>query len=322
VAIVLVTGGAGFIGREIVHQLFTAGHHIVVVDKGTYAARLDLLAPYRDRVRIINDDVRQLDFLHSADVVFHLAAESHVDNSITDASKFVESNIGGTYRLLELIRGQRPHDRPTLIHVSTDEVYGDVAPDVESIEEDVLQPSSPYSASKAAADMLVMAWQRTYDLKARIVRPSNCYGHSQYPEKLIPKAIRSWQLGKRMTIHGDGTQTRSWLAVEDCARALIAVWEKGQDGEVYNVPGNTETSVRSVVKRIQHLCAERDGGEYAAATLRGYNVPRFGCERPGGDRRYRVNGDRLRKLGWEPTGNLLRDLDGIVKLELELGVRV
>jgi dTDP-glucose 4,6-dehydratase len=314
VSVCLVTGGAGFIGREVVHRLFTAGHHIVVVDKGTYAARLDLLAPYRDRVRVINDDVRQLDFLHSADVVFHLAAESHVDNSITDASKFVESNIGGTYRLLELIRGLRPHDRPTLIHVSTDEVYGDVGPDVESIEEDVLQPSSPYSASKAAADMLVMAWQRTYDLKARIVRPSNCYGHSQYPEKLIPKTIRSWQLGKRMTIHGDGMQTRSWLAVEDCAKALIAVWEKGQDGEVYNVPGNTETSVRSVVKRIQHLCAERGFGRH--------QEPRWGCERPGGDRRYRVNGDRLRKLGWEPTGDLLRDLDGIVKLELELGVRV
>jgi dTDP-glucose 4,6-dehydratase len=313
-SICLVTGGAGFLGRELVHQLFAAGHHIVVIDKGTYAARFDLLHPYRDRMRLVEQDVRDMDFLFGADVIFNLAAESHVDCSITDPGKFLDNNVGATFRLLELLRGLREHERPALIHVSTDEVYGSVPDDHFSFEEDALYPSSPYSASKAAADHFVSAYATTYGVKSRIVRPSNLYGHSQYPEKLIPKAIRSWQLGKRMTIHGDGTQTRSWLAVEDCAKALIAIWERGQDGEVYNVPGNTETSVRSVVKRIQHLCAERGFGRH--------QEPRWGCERPGGDRRYRVNGDRLRKLGWEPTGNLLRDLDGIVKLELELGVRV
>lgn len=315
--VALVTGGAGFIGRELVHQLYQRGHYITVIDKGTYAARMDMLLPYRDRLRLVERDVGDADFLYGSDVVFHLAAESHVDNSITDARKFIESNVAGTYNLLELIRGQRPHDRPTLIHVSTDEVYGDVGEEEESLEEDPLRPSSPYSASKAAADCLVMAWARTYGLKARIVRPSNCYGIGQYPEKLIPKTIRSWQLKKRMTVHGDGTQTRSWLHVEDCARALLRVWDQGQDGEVYNIPGDTEVSVRSVVAKIYDICATLEKLESGPLL-----TIQWGCERPGGDRRYRVNGDRLRKLGWEPKGNLLRDLPGIVRAELELGVRV
>jgi dTDP-glucose 4,6-dehydratase len=123
------------------------------------------------------------------------------------------------------------------------------------MEEDRLLPSSPYAASKAAADMLVMAWARTYGVRARIVRPSNCYGVGQYPEKLIPKTVRSYLTAKAMTIHGDGTQTRSWLAVEDCARALRWVWDQGEDGEVYNIPGNSEVSVRSLVKRINEICS-------------------------------------------------------------------
>jgi dTDP-glucose 4,6-dehydratase len=316
VAIALVTGGAGFIGRELVSRLYERGHHIIVVDKGTYAARFDLLGPYRDRLRIVEADVLDLDSLYGADVVFHLAAESHVDNSITDAGKFVRTNVGGTYRLLELIRGQRPHDRPTLVHVSTDEVYGDIPEGWTSREDDRLEPSSPYSASKAAADMLVMAWGRTHGLRSRIVRPSNCYGLWQYPEKLIPKTIRSWQMGKRMTIHGDGTQTRSWLAVEDCARALLTVWERGKDGEIYDVPGNAEVSVRSVVEKVQRVCQGHSGDQWRA------DSPLWGCERPGGDRRYRVDGSQLRRLGWEPRGDFLRDLEGIVRAELAEPVRI
>jgi dTDP-glucose 4,6-dehydratase len=309
VGIALVTGGAGFIGRELVSRLYERGHHIVVVDKGTYAARFDLLAPYRDRLRLIEQDASDLDHLYGCDVLFHLAAESHVDNSITDARKFVETNVGATYKVLELIRGQRPHDRPTLIHVSTDEVYGDLEDDPASTEFDPLWPSNPYSASKAAGDMLVLAWQRTYGLRARIVRPSNCYGIYQYPEKLIPKTIRSWQMGRPMTVHGDGSQTRSWLAVEDCARALLTIWGQGQDGGIYNIPGNCEASVRSVVRRVMELC----GGE----PKMDYN-----CERPGGDLRYRVDGKRLQALGWTHRGNLWRDLPAIVRAELDQGIHL
>lgn len=311
----MVTGGAGFIGRELVHQLYLRGHHIIVVDKGTYAARPDLLEPYRDRTRIIECDVSDLSHFYGSDVVFHLAAETHVDNSIDDAARFIESNVLGTFRLLELVRGLRPHDRPTFIHVSTDEVYGDVAGAYESRECDLLLPSSPYSASKAAADQLVMAWQRTYGLKARIVRPSNCYGFGQYPEKLIPKTIRYWQLGRAMTIHGDGSQSRMWLSVEDCARALLSVWANGLDGGVYNVPGNCEMGVRMVVERLQSLCEARSPSGRAP-------VARFGCERPGGDRRYRVDGGMLGLLGWRPEGDFPRDLEEIVRQELEQGVKL
>lgn len=315
-SIALVTGCAGFIGREVVHQLYLKGHYIVGIDKETYAARPDLLAPYTARLTYHNLDVSELEHLYGADVVFHLAAESHVDNSITDAAKFIATNVGGTHRLLELVRGQRPHDRPTLIHVSTDEVYGDVAQDYESLESDVLLPSSPYSASKAASDMLVLAWQRTYGLKARIVRPSNCYGPHQYPEKLIPKTVRSCLLGQRMTVHGDGSQTRMWLSVDDCARALLQVWNWGQDGEIYNVPGNCEASVRMVVECVQRRFKTLSG------PLTSIQTPQWNCERPGGDRRYRVNGDLLRRLGWVPQGDFFRDLEQIVAQEIDTGIKI
>jgi dTDP-glucose 4,6-dehydratase len=154
-----------------------------------------------------------------------------------------------------------------------------------------------------------MAWQRTYGLKARIVRASNCYGSEQYPEKLIPKTIRSWQLGKRMTIHGDGSQTRMWLHVEDCARALIKVWEMGQDGEAYNVPGGMEMSVRDVVDAIHGICSDLCPGRVIPP-------PQWGCERPGGDRRYRVNGDMMAKMDWIPTRKICDDLPGLVETEL------
>jgi dTDP-glucose 4,6-dehydratase len=310
----MVTGCAGFIGRTLTEQLIAQGHLVIGVDKLTYASRRDLL-PNTDRFRLVESDVRDLDRLYAVDVVFHLAAESHVDNSIDDSGRFLDTNILGTYALLERIRGLRAHDRPTFVHVSSDETYGDVPEDWSSKENDILLPSSPYSASKAAADMLVLAWQRTYGLKARIVRPSNCYGPSQYPEKLIPKTIRSYQLGKRMTIHGDGSQTRMWLHVEDCARALIRVWEMGQDGEVYNVPGDTEASVREVVNALQSLCAEQTPGVPCP-------MPQWGCERPGGDRRYRVDGTLLRKLGWENTRSFFASLPEIVASELAEGVRL
>lgn len=311
-SIVLVTGAAGFIGREVVHQLFGLDHYVVAVDRETYASRPDLLRPYRDRMRYIRADVRDLDNLFDADCVMHLAAESHVDNSITNGRAFIETNVGGTFHLLELIRAARPHNRPLLVHVSTDEVYGDVPDEWASKENDPLIPSSPYSATKAAADMLVMAWARTYDIRARIVRPSNCYGEGQHPEKLIPKIIRAAVLGRAMTIHGDGTQTRSWLHVEDCARALIAVWKQGMDGEIYNIPGNAEISVRAVVERVQRL--------YRDQSMVKPQEPKYGCERPGGDRRYRVDGSLLARLGWEPKGNFAQDLERIVRAEIDAGV--
>jgi dTDP-glucose 4,6-dehydratase len=310
----LVTGCAGFIGRVLVEQLLARGDYVVGVDSLTYAARPDLL-PNAGHFRFVEQDIRDLDHLHGADVLFNLAAETHVDNGNSDPEKFIDTNVGGTFHLLELIRGRRAHERPLFVQMGTDEVYGSVPEEWSSKECDVLLPSSPYSASKAAADQLVMGWGTTYGLHTRIMRGSNCYGSEQYPEKLIPKTIRSWQLGKRMTIHGDGSQTRMWLHVEDCARALIKVWEMGQDGEVYNVPGDAEVSVRMVVEALQGLCAEQSPGVACP-------MPLWGCERPGGDRRYRVDGTLLKRLGWEPTRSFFASLPEIVASELAAGVRL
>lgn len=313
-AVAVVTGCAGFIGRPLVRRLLEDGHYVVGMDSLTYAARVEDLWTSHPNFKLIVQDIRQIEHLHHADVVFHLAAETHVSNSIDDSRRFIDTNVLGTYALLERIRGQRAHNRPTLIHVSTDEVYGDVPEEWSSTERDDLCPSSPYSASKASADMLVLAWQRTYDLKARVVRPSNCYGFGQYHEKLIPKTVRSAKLGKRMTVHGDGSQTRMWLSVADCVTALVRVWEGGQDGDIYNVPGNAEISVRSVVGRIHDL--------YARATGQRPQEPLWGCDRPGGDRRYRVDGAVLQRLGWAPQGAFLTDLTEIVEQEVGLGVRI
>lgn len=313
-SVVLVTGCAGFIGRVLVEQLLAKGHYVIGVDKETYAARCDLLPTRGDRFRLIRCDIAELTHLYGADALFHLAAESHVDNSISDARRFVETNVGGTHHLLELIRGARPHDQPTLIHVSTDETFGDVPEGYTSREDDPINPSSPYSASKAAADCLVQGWSRTYGLRSRIVKPSNCYGPSQYPEKLIPKTIRYAQLGRAMTVHGQGDQTRMWLSVEDCARALLQVWAFGEDGITYTVPGNEERSVRWVIAEIHRTYTEVTGNQP--------HEPKWGCERPGGDRAYRVDGELIRRLGWAPNGRFTDDLRQIVRLELEQGVRI
>lgn len=312
--IVLITGGYGFIGRELVLQLWQRGDHVVVVDAGTYAARPDLL-PDLPRLTKINADIQDLDHLYGADAVIHCAAETHVCNSISDATTFMRTNIGGTFRLLEIIRARRSYERPLLLNISTDEVFGEVTEGGISTEGDRFLPSSPYSASKAAAEMLTMAWARTYGLRVRTVRPSNCYGPGQYPEKLIPKVIRCLQLGRDIPIHGDGTQTRNWLHVEDCARAILTVLDKGQDSETYNIPGNTEASVREIVEA---LVTGYEGQSRRPAP----SLLSLGQERPGGDTRYCVSGDKIAGLGWVARGNLWRDLPTLLQHELDLGVQV
>lgn len=311
--IVLVTGGYGFLGREVIAQLWQRSDHIVVVDAMTYAARPDLL-PDVTCITHVEKNILELDHLYGADAIIHCAAETHVDNSLDDAKKFIHTNVIGTFHLLELIRAKRPYERPLLLNVSTDEVYGDVT-DGDSVESDALVPSSPYAASKAAAEMLTVAWARTYGLRVRTVRASNLYGTGQYPEKLIPKVIRCLQLGRDIPIHGDGTQARYWLRVGDCARAILAVLDKGQDGEAYNIPGNTEASVRSVVARLVRSYEEQVGRP-APSLLSLWQ------ERPGGDTRYRVDGSKIQGLGWSPLGDLWYDLPELLRHELDVGVQV
>jgi len=292
--LVIVTGALGFVGRQVVSQLLARGDRVYVVDAQTYAADKSLIAQWG--VTYSKGDIADLMRLPEADALINLAAETHVDNSIRDARVFGRSNVLGVQNLLELCRGKELP--PRFIQISTDEVYGDVDGADESFP---LKPSSPYAASKASADLWIQAYGRTYDLPYCILRPSNCYGPHQYPEKLIPKAVRNTWLGRPMPLHAGGTPVRSWLAVEDCARAILAVLDKGENQGIYNVEGNTLASVVEVLGAIaKHL-----GRETVATPV----------VRPGLDTKYQVTGEPLKALGWKPHGDLWADLPALVEAE-------
>lgn len=302
---VCVTGCAGFLGRYVTRALLERGDFVYGVDALTYAAHPDTMqgwqALYGKRFQFVGRDVRSLERLPDVDAVIHLAAETHVDNSLTDGPRFAAVNVGGTTHMLELVKAKGQHGMPHYIHISTDEVYGTMEGELEAEIFNSLQPSSPYAASKAAADLCVMGWGKTYEIPWTILRPTNCYGEGQYPEKLIPKTIRSVVLGRPMTIHGDGTQTRCWLSADDFVRAVLLVLDRRLQG-IYNIGGNTEASVKEVVERITN----------------GTGVPpQFGFHRPAGDLRYAVNSAHLVNEGWKPTGNLWRDLPALIATERE-----
>lgn len=304
--VVAVTGCAGFLGTHVVEALLARGDYVYGLDALTYAANPEYVVALEERFpqtfRFRVEDICTLDRLvPDVDAIINLAAETHVDNSLQAPERFVRTNVLGTQHLLELVRGKAQYGMPRFVQVSTDEVYGDIS-NGESGEADPLLPSSPYAASKAAADLLVQAWGRTYGLPWNIIRPSNCYGARQYPEKLIPKTVRCAMLGQPMPMHSDGSQVRNWLAAPDLTSAVLCVLDKAPEGEVYNVPGNCEASVAAVVCKV----------------LDGLGKPlayRAGFARPGMDVRYRVNGDKLRALGWEPAGQLWQDLPSLVEGE-------
>jgi dTDP-glucose 4,6-dehydratase len=302
--VICVTGGLGFIGSRVVAKLHRRGDYIYLVDAETYAAGAKFLES--KQLKYIKSDICDLEHLPNVDAIINLAAETHVDNSIMDNERFVHSNVEGVRNLLELCRAKRNYEIPLFVQISTDEVYGDVLQG-STDEQAPLAPSSPYAASKAAADLLVQAWGRTYGVPWRIVRPSNCYGTGQYPEKLIPKAVRCLSLGKPIPIHEGGSAVRSWLWVEDCATAILAVLDKGHNNHIYNVPGNTECSVLQIAKSIVYAF-HGDNANPLDYVERGYT-------RLGLDKRYCVSGAPLLDLGWEPAGSLFTDLPKIVEEE-------
>jgi len=307
--IVAVTGCLGFIGSHVVELLCEHGYRVYGIDSETYAANTNLLDSWRgfsDIFKYQKADICKLKHLPDVDAIINLAAETHVDNSLQDAEGFMRSNFFGVHHLLELVRGKRAYQMPLLLQVSTDEVYGAV-PTGRSAEGDPLRPSSPYSASKAAADLLIAAYAHAFAIPTRVVRPSNCYGPRQHHEKLIPKAIRHLGLQRPIPIHEGGNAVRNWLAVTDCAEAIRTVLEKGKDGETYNVGGNTETSVRGVAMALVEA--------YLGLTVDPCQYLDFGYIRLGLDGRYCVDDTKLRCLGWEPQGNLLRDLPALVDAE-------
>ena len=308
---VAVTGCLGFIGKHLTRMLLTRGDYVLGIDKETYAADLDALAAFQEfaEFKYVKSDIRTLDRLPDVDAVLHLAAETHVDNSIADPTVFAETNYLGTANLLQLLRGKNDYERPTFVHISTDEVYGSVGPERRSVDTDPLRPTSPYSASKAAADLLVQSWGHTYGVGARLVRPSNCYGPGQYPEKLIPKSVRCLSLGRRIPVHSAGVQTRQWLHVEDCAQAILTVLDQGEDGQTYNVAGNTETAVKEIVREVIHAY------HHGFPPIPWTEYVSFSHTRPGMDARYAVDDTPLRALGWQANGNLWKDLPDLVTLE-------
>lgn len=304
---IMVTGAAGFIGKHVTQALLERGDRVYAVDRLDYAADPDSLAILQDRypehLHLRNVDVRSLQRLPDVDTVIHLAASTHVDNSLTEGEDFVANNVGTTAKLLELVRAKSQHGAPHLVHISTDEVYGSIpSGSMPATISDRLRPTSPYAASKAAADMLVQAWHETYRIPYAILRPTNTYGVGQYPEKLIPKTVRCLSMIRPVPIHGNGDQTRCWLDVHDLVQAILLVVDKNLQG-TWNIGGNTEASVIAVVARIAQ--------QLNVST----NLIRMGYERLASDERYSVNDIQLRDFGWEPIGDFWRDLPQLVEAE-------
>jgi len=309
---ILITGGAGFIGSAVIRRAITAGHSVVNVDCLTYAANLTNLAAISDKsnysfekVDICDQDALQRVFeTHQPDTVMHLAAESHVDRSIDGPGAFIQTNVIGTFNLLQIARGYYENlsqERQSLFrfhHVSTDEVYGDLGIDDPAFEETTAyDPSSPYSASKAASDHLVRAWGRTFGLPIVLTNCSNNYGPYQFPEKLIPVVILKALHRQPIPVYGTGENIRDWLYVDDHADALLLVLQKGRLGETYNIGGDNERTNLELVHTLCRLVDERVGDGFFHASL-----ITFVNDRPGHDRRYAVNASKLKsELGWTPS---------------------
>lgn len=306
---ILVTGGAGFIGSAVVRQGIAAGHEVVNLDALTYAACLENVTSVTNSPRYVFEHanicdrealVRIFD-QHCPDAVMHLAAESHVDRSIDGPGAFIETNITGTYTLLEVARSywqtQGKPDTFRFHHISTDEVYGSLGPTGQFTEETPYDPRSPYSASKAASDHLVRAWSETYGLPVLLTNCSNNYGPFHFPEKLVPVIILNALSGKPLPIYGDGSNVRDWLYVEDHADALLTVLDKGTIGRSYNIGGENE---RSNLELVKTLCAILD--DLRPAPHPYADLITYVTDRPGHDARYAIDPTRIRQeLGWRPS---------------------
>lgn len=327
---ILVTGGAGFIGSALCRHLVGQGHMLINVDKLTYAGNLDSLREVQGRPNYafiradISEERRMLKALseYEVDTIMHLAAESHVDRSIDGPSAFIETNVVGTFRLLNaaltywrtLSASHRPRFR--FLHVSTDEVFGDLPFDSGIFtEETPYAPSSPYSASKAASDHLVRAWHHTYGLPVIVTNCSNNYGPCQFPEKLIPLVILNALEERPLPIYGQGANVRDWLYVDDHARALELAVIEGKVGESYNVGGRAERTNLSVVETIcailDSMHPRRNGSSYAELIT-------FVADRPGHDRRYAIDPSKAeRELGWRARETFESGIAKTIKWYLE-----
>ncbi len=299
----VVTGGLGFIGKHFVRRMLEAGHLVKNIDSVGYAADLTAKEEFgaHKNYRFQQASIHMLDFLPQCDVLINFAAESHVDNSITNNTQFCITNFLGVQRLLELTRSKQPPDRPLFIQISTDEVYGDIESGRHS-EADMLIPSNPYSATKAAADMLVKSWGRTYGMNWNIIRPSNNFGAHQYPEKLIPKSAGRMKRGLPAIMHGDGSYVRAWLHVEDTVDAILTVMAKGERDVIYNAGGECELRNIEVLRIIASVFGIPEHKAWVAVE-----------DRSGQDVRYSLDDSRLRALGWQPKRRFMAEIERIIE---------
>ncbi|MEL6411254.1 MAG: dTDP-glucose 4,6-dehydratase [Pseudomonadota bacterium] len=322
---ILVTGGAGFIGSAVVRVAVKRGHSVVNVDALTYAACLENVASVADNplYSFEKADICDLSAMtqifkdHQPDAVMHLAAESHVDRSIDGPGAFIQTNVTGTYSLLEAARdywkGRERFSEFRFHHISTDEVYGSLGAEGQFTEDTPYDPRSPYSASKAASDHLVRAWAETYDLPVVLTNCSNNYGPYHFPEKLIPVVILKALAGEPIPIYGKGDNVRDWLYVEDHADALLLVLSTGEVGRSYNIGGENEATNLDLVRKI---CAILDARKPGAAPHA--DLITFVEDRPGHDLRYAIDPARIRnELGWRPSVTLDEGLERTVDWYLE-----
>jgi dTDP-glucose 4,6-dehydratase len=310
--VVYVTGCLGFIGSYITRKCLDKGWYVKGVDKITYAANKDLLEEFKSyhNFSFVHCDINELKFLYDCDFVINTAAETHVGNSIASSTEFVKSNIDGVHNLLELIKNHRGENakKPVLLHFSTDEVYGDIE-EGEHDEEHLLKPSNPYSATKAAADMLVMAWGRTHKVPYMIIRPTNNYGMGQYVEKLIPKAVKLLSLERKIPLHNKGLSYRNWLHASDTAEAVITLIEKGQVGEIYNVAGGFEQqNIDTVRQVVSEFLGVANWYDFKSDDV----FMDFSYNRPGEDVRYALDDSKIKALGWEPKSVFSEEIPRIV----------
>lgn len=303
IKIVYVTGCLGLIGFHVAKKCLDSGYYVRGIDNCTYAANLNLLDTLNKYEKFVFErkDINDIERLVDCDYIINTAAETHVDNSIISSDVFLRSNINGVHSLLNLIQQKSRFNMPTLIHFSTDEVYGDIENGSHK-ETDLLKPSNPYSATKAAADMLVQAWARTFNIPYVIVRPTNNYGIGQYVEKLIPKTVKYLELDRKIDLHDHGKPRRTWLHVNDTAEAVMTIIRYNVKNEIFNISGNYEDSNLNVVSKIfDHFDLKFDYDRHVTDLIR-----------PGQDVRYAINDSKLKSLGWAPTADFDEELKQIV----------
>lgn len=309
--LVVITGCLGLIGNYVTRKCLQQGWKVYGIDKRTYASNDWALEEFlkHKNFTFLQEDICNISSIPDCDYVINLAAESHVENSIIESDIFMRSNILGVKNLLNIIKNKHNNvfKRPIFFHFSTDEVYGDIKQGSHT-ESDILKPSNPYSASKASADMLVLAWSRTYDLEYVIVRPTNNYGVGQYCEKLIPLSVKLLTLGRKINLHDEGNPVRTWLHAEDTATAVVEIIKSKKVNEIYNISGNLEQkNYITASKIVESFCKQNLNHEEIAKY---FNLEH---KRKGQDVRYSLDDSKLRNIGWQPQKNFDQEIDKIVE---------